>query len=250
MLNKQTADKLSKLKLPAMAECYARLSQTPDMASLDLDELVGMLVDAEWTARHNKRLKRLLKQSDLRDSACVEDIEYHPDRLLDRQMILKLSECTWIEQRHHLLVSGATGCGKTYLVCAMGNAACRRDYTVRYCRLPRLLTDFSISRLDGSYNRLMSGLKKCHLLIIDDWGLAPLTPSDGRDILEVIEERSNMGSLVIASQLPVSNWYALFEDPTIADACMDRLIHNSYRIEIGGDTMRARKMSINSDGNT
>ena len=249
MLNKQTADKLSKLKLPAMAECYTRLSQTPDMASLNLDELVGMLVDAEWTSRHNKRLQRLLKQSGLRDNACVEDVEYLPGRLLDRQMILKLSECGWIEQRHNMLITGATGTGKTYLACAMGNAACRRDYMVRYCRLPRLLTDFSISRLDGSYNRFMAGIKKSHLLIIDDWGLATLSPSDGRDVLEVIEERSNTGSLVIASQLPVSNWYALFEDPTIADACMDRLIHNSYRVEIGGDTMRARKQSINSDGN-
>jgi len=208
-----------------------------------------MLVDAEWTSRHNKRLQRLLKQSGLRDNACVEDVEYLPGRLLDRQMILKLSECGWIEQRHNMLITGATGTGKTYLACAMGNAACRRDYLVRYCRLPRLLTDFSISRLDGSYNRFMAGIKKSHLLIIDDWGLATLSPSDGKDVLEVIEERSNAGSLVIASQLPVSNWYALFEDPTIADACMDRLIRNSYRVEIGGDTMRARKQSINSDGN-
>ena len=156
-------------------------------------------------------------------------------------MILRLSVCGWIEQRHNLLVNGATGAGKTYPACAMGNAACRRDYTVRYFFLPRLLTDFSISRLDGSYNQYMSGINKCHLLIIDDWGLAPISPLDGRDVLEVIEERTNTGSLMIASQLPVSNWYALFEDPTIAHACMDRLIHNFCRIEIGGDTMRANK---------
>jgi len=240
MLNNQTAEKLSKLKMPAMAECYHRLSETPDAAALSHDDFLGMLVDAEWTARSNKRIKRLLRQADLRENASIEDIEYHPDRMLNRLEILQLSECSWVESRRNLLITGATGAGKTYLACALGNAACRRNYSVRYYRMPRVLTDLAVARMDGSYNRYLATLKKCQILIIDDWGLAPLSPAEGRDVLEVIEDRMLTGSLVISSQLPISDWHAVFEDPTIADACMDRLIHNSYRIEIGGETMRAR----------
>lgn len=244
MLNNQTAEKLSKLKMPAMAECYHRLSETPDAASLSHDDFLGMLVDAEWTARSNKRIRRLLRQADLRENASIEDIEYHPDRMLNRQEILRLSECSWVESRHNLLITGATGAGKTYLACALGNAACRRNYSVRYYRMPRVLTDLAVARMDGSYNRCLATLKKCQILIIDDWGLAPLSPAEGRDILEVIEDRMLTGPMVISSQLPISDWHAVFEDPTIADACMDRLIHNSYRIEIGGETMRAKHSKI------
>jgi len=243
MLNKQTMEKLTRLKLPAMAESYRRLSENPECSSLSPDELLGMIVDAEWTSRHNKRLKLLLKLSGMMQGPCIEDIDYRPSRMLDRQIIATLSECGFIAHHRNIIISGKTGTGKSYLACALGNMACRLNYTVKYFRLPRLLTDLSIAKLDGSYNRCLSQLKKCHLLILDDWGLAEITAADSRDILEVIEDRVNTGSMVIAAQIPPQDWYALFSDPTLADACLDRLVHNAYRIEIEGDSMR-RIMAI------
>ena len=238
MLNKQTLDKLTRLKLPAMAESYRRLFENPDNSSLSPDELLGIIVDAEWTSRQNKRLKRLLQQSGMMQGPCVEDIDYRPTRNLDRQMITAFSECTWIANRRNILITGKTGTGKSYMACALGNMACRLNYTVKYYRLPRLLTDLNIAKIDGSYNRYLSQLKKCHLLILDDWGLAEITAADSRDILEVIDDRVNTGSTLLAAQIPVQDWYALFSDPTLADACMDRLVHNAYRIELEGDSMR------------
>jgi DNA replication protein DnaC len=238
MLRSQTAEKLARLKLPAMAESYRRLSEKPDASGLSFDDLFGMIVDAEWNARQNKRLRRLLKASGLPQSACVEDIDYRPDRKLNRQMIAMLSECGWIQNRRNLIITGSTGCGKTYLACAFGNMACRLGYTVRYYRLPRLLTDLSIGKADGGYGRILGQLKKVGLLILDDWGLAEITAADSRDILEVVEDRMQTGSLILAAQVPVDHWYELFADPTLADACLDRLVHNAYRIEIVGESMR------------
>lgn len=238
MLANQTAEKLTGLKLPAMADSYKRLSENPDASGLSFDDLFGMIVDAEWTSRRNKRLKRLLKSSGMTQSACMEDIDYKPDRKLDKQMIAKLSECGWIQNRHNLIITGSTGTGKTYLACALGSMACRLGYSVKYLRLPRLLTDLNIAKTDGSYERLLSQLKKCNLLILDDWGLAEISAADSRDILEVIEDRMNAGSTILAAQIPVANWFELFADPTLADACLDRLVHNAYRIEIKGDSMR------------
>lgn len=241
MLNKQTMEKLTRLKLPAMAESYRRLSENPEYLSLSPDELLGMIVDAEWTSRHNKRLKRLLKLSGMISGPCIEDIDYRQDRRLDRQMIVTLSECGWIAHHRNLIISGKTGTGKSFLACALGNMACRLNYTVRDFRLPRLLTDLSIAKMDGSYSRYLSQLKKCDLLILDDWGLAEITAADSRDLLEVIEDRVNTSSIIIAAQVPPQDWYALFSDPTLADACLDRLVHNAYRIAIEGDSMRRIK---------
>jgi DNA replication protein DnaC len=238
MLSNQTAEKLTRLKLPAMAESYRHLSEKSDASQLSFDDLFGMIVDAEWTARQNKRLKRLLKTSSMTQSACLEDIDYRSDRKLDRQMITTLSECGWIQNRHNLIITGSTGTGKTYLACAFGNMACRLGYTVKYLRLPRLLTDLNIAKTDGSYDRVLSQLKKFSLLILDDWGLAEISAADSRDILEVIEDRMSTGSTILAAQIPIANWFELFADPTLADACLDRLVHNAYRIEIAGDSMR------------
>jgi DNA replication protein DnaC len=227
MLSSHTAEKLAQLKLPAMAESYRRLSEKPDVSELTFDDFFGMIVDAEWNARQNKRLKRLLKDSFLPQNACAEDIDYRSDRKIG-----------WIQSRHNLIITGSTGSGKTYLACALGNMACRLGYTVRYYRLPRLLTDLSIGKSDGNYSRILGQLKKVNLLILDDWGLAEITAGDSRDILEVIEVRMHSGSIVLAAQIPVDHWYELFADPTLADACLDRLVNNAYRIEIGGESMR------------
>jgi DNA replication protein DnaC len=250
MLSIQTTEKLARLKLPAMAESYRRLRENSDASSLSYDDLFGMIVDAEWTSRQNKRLKRLFKASAMPQSACMEDIDYRQDRKLDRQMIITLSECGWIQNRRNLIITGSTGCGKTYLACVFGNMACRLGYAVSYYRLPRLLTDLAIAKTDGSYGQVMRQLKKCSLLILDDWGLAEISAADSRDILEVIEERTNIGSTILAAQIPVEYWFELFVDPTLADACLDRLVHNAYRIEIEGDSMRKiladRELSNNS----
>jgi DNA replication protein DnaC len=238
MLSNQTAEKLTRLKLSAMADSYKRLSENPGTSELSFDDLFGMIVDAEWTTRQNKRLKRLLNFSGMMQSACLEDIDYRLDRKLDRQMITTLSECGWIQNRHNLIVTGSTGTGKTYLACVFGNMACRLGYSFKYLRLPRLLTDLNIAKTDGSYERLLNQLKKCNLLILDDWGLAEISAADSRDILEVVEDRMSTGSTILAAQIPIANWFELFADPTLADACLDRLVHNAYRIEIEGDSMR------------
>lgn len=238
MLNKQTLDKLIHLKLSAMAESYRRLTENPDNSSLSLDELLGMIVDAEWITRANKRLKRLLKQSGMPSEPCLEDIDYRVTRNIDRQMMTTFSECTWIANHRNIIITGKTGTGKSYIACALGNMACRLNYSVKYYRLPRLLTDLNIAKMDGSYTRYLSQLKKCHLLILDDWGLAEITAADSRDILEVIDDRVNSGSIILAAQIPMQDWYALFSDPTLADACLDRLVHSAYRIELEGDSMR------------
>ena len=238
MLRQQTLEKLSQLKLPAMAESYRRLAESPDFASRSPDELMGLVVDAEWTARHNKRWKRLLQQSGMTQGACVEDLNYHPSRKIDRSLVCLLAECGWIDQHRNLLITGKTGTGKSFLASALGHNACRFNYPVKYIRLPRLLTDLQIAKLDGSYNRYLSQLKKSRLLIIDDWGLSEINAADSRDILEVIDDRVNRGSTILAAQIPVADWYSLFTDPTLADACLDRLVHNSYRIELEGDSLR------------
>lgn len=238
MLVNQTIDKLSRLKLPAMAESLRRIIDNADMRTLPFEDVLGMIVDAEWTARQNKRLKKLLKLSGMPQNSCIEDIDYRQERKLDRQVIAGLTECTWVSNNRTLIITGATGTGKTYLSCALGNMACRIGYSVKYYRLPRLLTDLGISRMDGNYNRLMSQLKKCNLLTLDDWGLAEITASDSRDILEIIEDRANSGATILSAQIPVNEWYHLFSDPTLADACLDRLVHNSIKIELKGPSMR------------
>ena len=174
----------------------------PTCSSLTFDERFGMLVDAEWTARQNKLLTNLLKRANLRQSACLEDIDYSPERKLDRDMIRQLSASSWIREGHNLLAIGATGCGKSFLACAFGNNACRQGFKVRYYRVTRLLTDLAVARGDGSYNKLMRDLKKVQLLVLDDWGLSILDPTAGRDLLEVVEDRNQECSTLVRQPAP------------------------------------------------
>ena len=233
MLNSQTTDKLLQLRLSTMSETYLRLESRQN--ELSFDELFGLIVDSEWTSRRNKRLSRLLKDADLRLNASIEDINFVQPRGLDRNQINKLSECGWIGNNQNIIVTGCTGTGKTYLACAFGNMACRRDYTVRYYRIPRLLTDIAITKTEGTYNRQLRQLKNISLLILDDWGISRFEGEAGRELLEVIEDRSGIGSTIIVSQLPITGWYELFDNPTVADACLDRLVHNAIKIDLAGD---------------
>ncbi|MDP2857588.1 MAG: IS21-like element helper ATPase IstB, partial [Bacillota bacterium] len=225
MLSHQTAERLRQMRLWGMADAFlAQLSQ-PDAAALSFEERFGLLVDEEVSYRDNRRLKRLLKEAKLRQQACLEDIDLSVGRGLERQLLRSLGTGLWITNHQNVLVSGPTGVGKTYVSCALANAACRQGFSARYYRVPRLLTDIAVSRGDGSYTRLLKWLSKVDVLVLDDWGLTPLTATDGRELLEVIEDRCQARSTVVTSQVPVDQWHAVIGDPSVADAILDRLVH-------------------------
>jgi DNA replication protein DnaC len=251
MIN-QTIDKLNSMRLRAMEQEYRRQVELPANAALPFDERLAMIVDAEWLAKANNRLQRFLREANLREpSANLENINFEPKRNLDKATVARLAECAWIKEGRNLIVTGATGTGKTYLVSAFGNAACRKNFKVRSYRVNRLLTDLAIGRGDGSYNRLLNDLKKPDLLILDDFGMAPLDPGACRDLLEVVDDRHGKKSIAISAQLPVANWHSVFEDATIADAVLDRLVNNAHRIELKGPSLRPHNPPNNGgDGKT
>jgi DNA replication protein DnaC len=250
MIN-QTLDKLISMKLRAMEQEYRRQVELPANESLSFDERLAMIVDAEWLAKANNRLQRFLRTANLRDpSANLENINFDPKRNLDKTTIARLADCIWIKEGKNLIITGATGTGKTYLVSAFGNAACRKSLKVRSYRVNRLLTDLAIGRGNGSYNRLLDDLKKPDLLILDDFGMASLDPSACRDLLEVIDDRHGRKSIAISAQLPVAKWHGVFEDATIADAILDRVVNNAYRLELKGPSLRSHTTQNDGGGST
>lgn len=243
MIN-QTLEKLTGMRMSEMAQEYRRQMELPGMMDLPFEERLSLLVEAEWSTRMNKKLARLLRSANLRaPSACLEELDYAATRKLDKAQVTRLSDCNWVKEGRNVLVTGACGTGKTWLASAFGNAACRMGLKVRCHRMPRLLTDLSIGRGDGSYNKLMMTLMKPDLLILDDFGLASLDPLQCRDLLEVIDERQDDKSTLLTSQLPVSEWHGVFEDATLADAVLDRLVHNAYRFELKGPSLRRSMFS-------
>jgi DNA replication protein DnaC len=243
MLNQQTMNILYSLKLYGMAESLEKRLADPKQVSLSHDEFVGLLVQDEKIHRDNLRLRRLLKKAKLRQEASLEDIDYTASRGLSRQALLELSNPQWVEAHRSVLIAGPTGIGKTFISCALGNAAARSGYTVLYMRAPRLFETLQQSRGDGSHLKALTRLSRVQLLIIDDFLLTTPTDSELRDLLEVIEDRYQMGATVIASQCPIGDWYPNLGDPTLADAICDRLLHNAYRIELRGDSMRTRRVA-------
>ena len=239
MLDQQTLEKLAQMRLSAMGQEYRRQLESSDKNALSFEERFAMIADAEWINRQNSRLKRLLNQAKLRiQDACLEDLDFEPRRNLDRGTVARLADMAWLYESRNLIITGASGTGKTYLACAFGNAACRKGFKTRYYRVNRLLTDLNIGQGDGSYNKIIKELKKTDLLILDDWGMALLDPVSSRDLLEVVEDRYGYRSTIISAQLPVIKWHELFEDSTVADAILDRLVHNAYRFELKGPTKR------------
>jgi len=238
MLIQPTAERLRAMRLKGMAEALVAQQQQPDLQGLSFEERFGLLVDLEWAYRQNRRLARLLKVARLRLPACMEDLDYRPSRGLDRAVMRHLATCQWVQARQHVLVVGPTGIGKTFVACALGNAACRQGYTTRYYRVPRLLTDLATAKADGTYPRFMSTLARTDLLVLDDWALAPLPAADARDILDIIDDRSQQHSTVVASQLPIELWHGTIGDPSVADAILDRLVHQAHKIIMKGESMR------------
>lgn len=241
MLNEQTFDKLYLMKLLAMAEGFKEQLQQPSSHDLSFDERFGMLVDRQWIWKENKRLKQLLKEAKLKLQASVEDIDYKTPRGIEKSVMMNLISCNWIRNHQNLLISGPTGVGKTFLACAVAQKACREGFRTLYLRSPQFFYQIALARADGSYGTLMKRLSKAHLLVLDDLALTPLNDTERRDLLEVTEERHGSSSTLITSQLPIENWHDHIGDPTIADAILDRLIHNAHRIQLKGGSMRKKQ---------
>lgn len=239
MLTEPTMEKLHAMRLGAMAGAWTTQRQDPKMNEIDFDSRFGMLVDAEHLARDNKRLKRALREAKLRiGGACIEDIDYAPKRELDRALVRQLGTCAWIATHANVIVTGATGTGKSYVACALAQQACRSGYRAAYRRMPRLLEELALAHADGTYVRLLGRLAKVDVLVLDDWGLAPLREQERRDVLEIFEDRHGTRSTIVTSQLPVENWHDHVADPTIADALLDRIVHNAHRIKLKGPSKR------------
>lgn len=242
MLSEPTADKLAELRLHALSRAWQEQAADPAMHDLDFDERLGLLVEAEWLDRQNKRLGRALKEAKLRISAaCIEGIEFAAERKLDRKKIRELSSCRWIENHQNVILTGKTGVGKSYFACALAQQACRKGYRAIYRRTPRLFDELRLAHADGTYPRLLARFARVDVLVIDDWGLAPVKEGERRDLLEIMEDRYGLKSTIWTSQLPVDVWHDHMGDPTVADAICDRLIHNAHRIVLQGPSRRKSK---------
>ncbi len=241
MLRHETIEKMNTMKLFGLVCSFENQLSSSEYKELSFEERVGLMVDAEWTEREQRKLSRRLRAAKLRYPACLENVNFQAPRGLNRQQILSLGNGRWIAEHHNLLITGPTGIGKSFLACAFVERACRRGFTGYYVRAPRLLHELAVARGDGSYARLLSRLAKLDLLAIDDWLLHPLKESERRDLMEVIEDRAERGSTLIATQIPVKQWHAAIGDPNQADAICDRILHRAHRIALKGASLRKTK---------
>lgn len=242
MLNEPTLEKLKTLRLDGMLAAWTDQQRSPEIGALAFDERLGLLVDAEWMHRENKRMKRSLKEAKLRLSeACVEAIDYPAKRELDKAVVRQLQTCRWIQESQAVLITGATGTGKSYVACALAHNACRRGFRAIYRRAPRLFDELKIARADGSYRTVLARLARVDVLVIDDFAVAPINDQERSDLLEVMEDRYGLRSTIITSQLAPNHWHDYLADPTLADAICDRLLNNAHRLMLKGPSRRKEK---------
>jgi len=244
MLTHPTMEKLNTLKLTGMVKALTEQQQMTEVDSLGFEERLGLLVDREATERENRKLATRLKKAKLRQSASIEDLDFRKNRGMDKALILSLAACAWIAKGINVLICGPTGVGKSYLACALAHKACLEGYTALYLRLPRLFEELRLAKADGRYGKLMLSYAKTDLLVLDDWGLTPMTDPQRRDLLELMEDRYGLKSTIITSQLPVTAWHEAIGDPTLADAILDRIVHNAHKIEMKGESMRKKSKSL------
>ncbi len=244
MLTHPTLEKLRSLRLAGMANALQEQISQPSSLDLDFESRLALLIEREWLLRENNKLKRRLTQAKLQQNACAEDIDFKHPRGLNKTALLELMNGRWISQHMNLLITGPTGCGKTYLACAMAHKACLTGFTSRYYRLPRLWQELKVAKADGSYIQWLSQLAKINLLILDDWGLVAPQEEQRRDLLEILEDRYQKQSTVITSQLPTTCWHEHLNDATLADAILDRLLHNAVRIELKGESLRKTQKTL------
>jgi len=240
VLIQPTLDTLNQLKLHGMAIALSEQMTQTSAQSLPFEDRLGLLVERELTYRENRRLTRLLQLAQLKERAVLEDLDFRARRGLDRAQLASLSSCDWIRQHHNLLIHGATGCGKTFLGCALAHQACRQGLSALYLRAPRLFDELSLCHADGSFRKRLAAIAKVDLVVIDDFAIAPIGPRERTDLLELLDDRVGARSTLITSQLPIEHWHEYIGDPTLADAILDRLLHSAHKIHLEGESMRKR----------
>lgn len=242
MMTHHTLTQLRTLKLDGMARAFEEQLTVTANDSLSFEERLGLLVDREMTWRDSKRMERLLKAARFKSAtACLEDIDYRASRTLDRRLIASLASGDWIRNAQNVILTGKTGCGKTWLACALGHQACRQGFSVQYVRLPRLFEELRVAHGDGSFGRRLAQLAKTDVVIMDDWGLTPLDQAARSDLLELLDDRVGTRSTIVTSQLPVKHWHEYLADPTLADAILDRLVHQAHKLDLKGESLRKNK---------
>jgi DNA replication protein DnaC len=250
MLLNPTTEKLRSLNLFGMAQALEEQNQHNFYDPMTFEERLGLIVDREATHRAGHQLAIRLRKAKLRQDAAYEDIDFKVARGLDRSLVLSLCEGQWIKRHQNCLVTGPTGVGKSFIACALAHKACRDGYNVCYARVPRLFSDLALAKADGSYGRKLISMARIDLLLLDDWGLAPMTVEHSRDFLEILDDRYDRKSTLVVSQLPIEQWHQIMPDPTIADAALDRLVHNAHRIKLTGESARKRRTNLTEQSQT
>lgn len=243
-MNTSTLDKLRKLKFYGMFHAFKSSIETGQTDQYTSDELLAHLIDSEWDYRQNRRIERQILYARFRYKASIEEIHYHADRSIDRNQVMRLADCTFIDRYENLLITGSTGIGKSYLASAIGYQACMLGYRVLYASTPKLFAKLKMAKADGSYIKEVAKIEKQQLLILDDFGIQPFDAQSRAALMEIIEDRHSKTSLIITSQLPVSKWHEVIGEKTIADAILDRIVHDAHRIELKGESMRKKRVPV------